>query len=61
MGKISVKAKEKAFVGIIDNDGSQEMICALLTDGFIDATLPVTYQFSNLRREGTALHWACMN
>jgi ankyrin repeat protein len=33
------------------------MICELLTDGVIDATLPVIYEY----REGTALHWACSN
>jgi hypothetical protein len=54
--KISVKAKEKAFVAIIYNDGSQEMICELLTDGFVDATLPVTYQYYTSRCKGTALH-----
>jgi hypothetical protein len=56
--KISVKAKEEAFVGIINNFGSQEMICELLTDGFVDATLTVTYEW---RSKGTALHWAVMN
>jgi hypothetical protein len=36
------------------------MICALLTDGFVDATLPVTYQSYALHCKGTALHWACI-
>jgi hypothetical protein len=59
--KISVKAKEKAFVGIIQNGHSQEMICRLLTDGFVDATLPVDYEFYASHCVGTALHWACIN
>jgi hypothetical protein len=59
--KISIKAKEKAFLGIINNDGLPEMICELLTDGFVDATLPVTYQLFASRRKGTPLHWACTN
>jgi hypothetical protein len=59
--KISVKAKEKAFVAIINNNGLPEMICKLLMDGFVDATLSVTFlDQENQDVEGTALHWACI-
>jgi hypothetical protein len=61
--KISAKAKEKAFVEIIENGRPQEMIYELLTGGFVDATLPVT-MFSDVAIEyykSTAFHWACMN
>jgi hypothetical protein len=53
--KISVKAKQKAFVGILQKGHSQEMICGLLTDGFVDGRLRVEYH------KLTALHWACIH
>jgi ankyrin repeat protein len=54
---ISTIAKDQAFVGIIDNGHSPKMICELLKDGFVNATLSV-YCKPN---QTTALHWACMN
>jgi hypothetical protein len=70
--KISSKAKDEAFVEIIqnsnftdvlniyENDHSQEMICELLNDGFVDATLSVILPFVDEDFETTALHWACV-
>jgi hypothetical protein len=59
---ISTKAKENAFVGIIENGHSHEMICELLKDGVVDAgALRVDINTSEIfYRQSSALHWACV-
>jgi ankyrin repeat protein len=69
---ISTKAKDEAFIEIIENFNSKDMICELLRDGLVNATLSVTLavpfsviaedeEDEELHNRGTALHWACIN
>jgi hypothetical protein len=60
--RISVYAKEFAFIVIIEMGHPHEMIIELLKEGSVNASIPVSFDIPhslNHIEEGTALHWAC--
>jgi ankyrin repeat protein len=57
---ISTVAKDQAFVSIIENGLSPEMICELLKDDFVNAAVSVLYEDDGNEYKATALHWSCM-
>jgi hypothetical protein len=61
MVKISTEAKDKAFVEVIKNGHSKEMICELLKDCVVNATISFEFKYHiESQYRSTALQWACL-
>jgi hypothetical protein len=61
---ISAKAKNNSLTEIIKNGHPPEMVCELLKDDCVNASMHVSFIYRELKESkyngGTVLHWACI-